>query len=473
MTQDIRSRLENALGKPIDDICPNRFHDHNANHCAHFVSHMMGLDFSFNCREYKGGSQQPANIRVHEVFKQCPKVGQWSDRPTTDGPLLVFVTRTNNVDIHTKTMGNIPQKHIGVFINGHIYHYSNSKEMAVKWAPETFLETFERTYSGTQSLFFGTIPGSDLILHIREDPQNVSRGKAFALEKTDGRWMGRCDGESKFLIGRETSNGDYVGLFMRPSEYYGPRYKGEDYVDRIDHWAYLLELTGHCESLNHFNLINTYDSAKFTFGFYQMAAHTPDDNLILFFHRLAEMEEFHDYFPELSLKDGRLHRQNENGGLTDLEQVMSTGPNRRRQLQLFMNYLNPRLREHDRQEVLQSARMIHWSNTSGEMRDLQVELANQILQHKMGDTYSRWYNLDGQSDVICALIADIHHQGRASRAKVKAALRSADPMEKLITVNSNYSGRIAALREKLEEMTEAGTLGIKRYVAGVNEFIKP
>ncbi|WP_246327562.1 hypothetical protein [Candidatus Competibacter phosphatis] len=345
--------------------------------------------------------------------------------------------------------------------------------MAVKWAPETFLETFERTYSGTQSLFFGTIPGSDLILHIREDPQNVSRGKAFALEKTDGRWMGRCDGESKFLIGRETSNGDYVGLFMRPSEYYGPRYKGEDYVDRIDHWAYLLELTGHCESLNHFNLINTYDSAKFTFGFYQMAAHTPDDNLILFFHRLAEMEEFHDYFPELSLKDGRLHRQNENGGLTDLEQVMSTGPNRRRQLQLFMNYLNPRLREHDRQEVLQSARMIHWSNTSGEMRDLQVELANQILQHKMGDTYSRWYNLDGQSDVICALIADIHHQGRASRAKVKAALRSADPMEKLITVNSNYSGRIAALREKLEEMTEAGTLGIKRYVAGVNEFIKP
>ena len=137
MTQDVRSRLENALGKPIDDICPNRFHDHSANHCAHFVSHMMGLGFSFNCREYKGGSKQPANIRVHEVFKQCPKVGKWSARPTIDGPFLVFVTRTNNVDVDTKTMGNIPQKHIGVFLDGHIYHYSNTQEMAVKWTPET------------------------------------------------------------------------------------------------------------------------------------------------------------------------------------------------------------------------------------------------------------------------------------------------------------------------------------------------
>lgn len=470
MTQDIQRLLENALGKQIDDICPNRFHDHHANHCAHFVSHMLGLEFSFNCREYKGGSKQPANIRVQEVFKQCPKVGKWSDRPNTNGPLLAFITRTNNVDIDAKTMGNIPQKHIGIFLNGSIYHYSNSQEMVVKWTPETFQDTFERIYSGTQSLFFGTIPGSDLILNIREDPQNVPRGKAFALRKIDGRWMGRCNDEPEFLIGRETSSGDYVGLFMRPNEYYGPRYKAEDHVDHIDHWAYLLELSGHCESLNHFNLINTYDSAKLTFGFYQMAAHTPDDNLILFFRRLAKMEGFHDYFPELILKDGRLHRQDENGGLTDLEQVMPTGPNGRRQLQLFMNYLNARLREHDQQEVLQSARMIHWSNNSGEMRDLQVELANQILQHKMGDIYAGWYGLDGQTDVICALIADIHHQGRASRTKVRAALRSNDPVEKLITINPNYSGRIAALREKLKELIEAGRLGTKRYVAGVNEF---
>lgn len=84
--------------------------------------------------------------------------------------------------------------------------------------------------------------------------------------------------------------------------------------------------------------------------------------------------------------------------------------------------------------------------------------------------YARWYDLDGLSDTICALIADIHHQGRASKDKVKDALRSNDPVEKLITVNPRYTGRIADLRKKLAEMIDSGQLGQKTFNAGLNEF---
>jgi hypothetical protein len=257
---------------------------------------------------------------------------------------------------------------------------------------------------------------------------------------------------------------------MRASEYYGPTYRAADYLDRYDHWAQLMELTGYCESKNRFNLINTYDSAKFTFGFYQLAAHTAGDNLILLFRALMGLSNAADYFPELVMYDGRLHRIDEDGGRTDLEVETATGPGGRRQLQRFMDFLNAKRLDHDMQEVLQSARIIHWANEEALQRDLQVEVSCDILQTKMEKRYARWYDLHGQSDTICALIADIHHQGRATKSKVKAALKSNDPVEKLITINPRYTGRIADLRKKLAEMTDGGQLGLKIFDAGLNEF---
>lgn len=469
MSAALKTKLDNALGKRIDDLCPNNFHSLSDNHCAHFVSHMVDLTFSFNCKDFKGGSNPGGNIRVQEIFPECPLVGEWDDRPTGDDPLLVFVTKTSNVDVANKTITNVPQKHIGIFMDGKVYHYSNSNNAVVDWDPDFFLQEFDRIYSGTQGLYFGTLPGSDLELDIHDTPGPVENGTGFALRREDRQWFARAGGGAEFYVGRETSNGDYIGLFQRASEYYGPTFRAEDHEDRIDHWANLLELTGWGESENHFNVINTYDSAKFTFGFYQMAAHTPNDNLILFFHRLADLPAFSDYFPELTIHAGRLHRIDEDGGMTDLEQVMATGPNGRKQLQLFMNYLNALRREHDMQEVLQSARMIHWSNTSPQMRQAQVDFANETHQRKMLK-YHGWYDLDGVGDIICGLIADIHHQGRASKTRVREALAAPDPVESLITINANYTGRIAALRHKLAEMQGRGRLDAKVYNAALNEF---
>ena len=471
----IQATLDAHLGKPIDQICPNRFHDYGSNHCAHFVSHALDLRFSYQCREFKGGNKRPGNIRVQEIFAQCPKVGKFADAPT-DRPVLAFVTRKNVVDIANKKMGNIPQKHIGVHVDGHIYHYSNTQEKVVKWTVNKFFNQFQSSYSGDQGLYFGTIPGSDLVLNIQPTGQNVPEGIPFELTRNGKKWYAQAKSipnEPKFYVGRTVSQTTkkYWGIYQKATEYYGTKFYGNDYADTIDHWANLLHVTGFCESGNFFNLINTYDRAKFTFGFYQLAAHTPHDNLILLFREAMKLGRAKEYFPELKMIDGELHRINHDGATTNLETVMNTGPNGRPQLQLFMNYMNPRRKKIDEQEVLQCARLMHWMTNDKFFRDAYVAVSNEILQKKISRRYHVWYDLHGQSDIICALIADIHHQGRAKKSRVRAALNSTNPRKRLIDINSNYLSRNKSLKEIIDNLESSGILGQKTYDAANNEFV--
>lgn len=470
----LKATLEALIGKSINQICLNNFHDANLNHCAHFVSHAAGLTFDFNCKTFRGGSNVGANIRVHEVFAQCPKVGTIAQAPS-DRPYLVFVTKDSNVDVAQKRMQNVPQKHIGIVVDNMVYHYSNSADKVVKWTIAKFLDTFQRVYSGNQALFYGLIPGSDLLLDIDPTGNSITSSAAFALTQRQNEWYAKETNSNgnEFYVGREVNNtsAGYFGIYQRANEYYGKQYNGDDYKDRIDHWAYLLHITGYCESKNHFNLINTYDRAKFTFGFYQLAAHTPKDNLILLFRRFSESANMKKYFPELKMTNGSLHRVNENGSQTDLETVMNTGPNGAPQLQLFMNFLNPIRKRIDPQEILHAARLIHWSEKDRLMRDAQVAIANELLQKKMTQRYHRWYDLDGKSDIICALVADIHHQGRASKSRVQDALNSNDVQENLITINANYISRADDLRTIINQLKTAGKIGTKVYKASLNEFV--
>lgn len=470
MSDTLQQRLTAALHQPITRLCPNRFHDAQANHCAHFVSHMAGFDFSFTCRDHRGGNAPGANLRVHEIFARCPEVGLWAERPKDAVPLLVFVTRRDNVDLTRRQMANVPQKHVGIHLDGTIYHYANGAGRVQACTAAQFLATFRRSYTGPQALFFGRFPGAEQHVAVQRKAADVARGKAFELRKEGQRWFAQESGGAAFLVGRETANGAQTGLFMAPTDAYGPVYAASEHVARHGHWANLLELSGHCESGNRFNMVNTYDTAKFTFGFVQMAAHTPDENLIRFFHRLSALPGFADYFPDLLMQGGRLHRRDGSGRLSNLELISPTGPNRRRQIQPFMDYLNPKSAAPDPQEVLQAARLVHWANTSAQMRTLQVTQASETLQQKLGSVYARWYDLDGRADTLCALVADIHHQGRASRAKVAAALASPDAQERLITIHPGYTGRIAALRRKIGRMQAEGRLGRLRYAAGENAF---
>lgn len=466
----LKTKLEAGLGKAIDKICPNKFHDLSQNHCAHFVSHMTDLEFSFHCVDFKGGTKQPANVRVHEIFEKCPKVGKFEDANKNEMQ-LVFVTRKNNVDLPNKKMGNIPQKHIGVFCDGMIYHYSNTPDQVVKWTPKKFLDTFQAAYEGDQGLFFGLIPGSDLLLNVEPTGEAVDNGIPFRLDKRNGEWIAKALSgvdQEEFFVGREVNQPGkgYHGIFIPVSRYYGEKYDPDDYTDMIDHWAHLIDATAQCESGGFMNLVNSYDRAKFTFGFYQLAAHTPKDNLILLFRELVALPKGKDYFPELQLHNGSLHRVDDNGGMTDLEEVFEG------QLQFFMNFLNPRRKLIDEQEILHAARLMHWTANDPACRSAQARVSAGILQHKMATRYHRWYNLHGRDDTICTIIADIHHHGRASKDTVKAALQQSNKEKALLSVNNpQYQARNERLSVKLKQMRDAGTMGKKVYDAAANEFV--
>jgi len=98
-------------------------------------------------------------IRVHELFAACPEVGLYDEMPAVKSTagVFVFVTAKSAVNLTTKTMTNIPKKHVGIALNGNIWHYSNTKDKVVTASPESF----RKHYSGqTSGLYYGTFPAT-------------------------------------------------------------------------------------------------------------------------------------------------------------------------------------------------------------------------------------------------------------------------------------------------------------------------
>lgn len=145
--------LDGYLGKPIAEICGNGFTNDADNHCAHFVNHVMGFDFDYTCRSATHHAPA-ANLRVHETFARCGRVGAWPP-PADVGPCFAFVTRAEAVHLDTKTMDNIPKKHIGIRCGDMIWHYSNANRKVVRQTPDDFA----RHYPGPgYAMFYGEFP---------------------------------------------------------------------------------------------------------------------------------------------------------------------------------------------------------------------------------------------------------------------------------------------------------------------------
>ena len=149
-------KLSETLNKTIADLCKNKFTGAEENHCAHFVCHVLELDSGYDCKTHKNGSHPGACIRVQELFAECPQVGNWNNAP--QGMKIVFVTDKSNVNLTAHTMRNIPKKHVGIFSEGHVYHYSNTQGIVIRQTPADFLARFQGAYGGNQGLFFGTFP---------------------------------------------------------------------------------------------------------------------------------------------------------------------------------------------------------------------------------------------------------------------------------------------------------------------------
>ncbi|MBE0656387.1 MAG: hypothetical protein IH602_01790 [Bryobacteraceae bacterium] len=151
------STLRAYLGKHISTICPIGFADDGDNHCAHFVSHVLGYQFGATCRTMKRGTGTPASIRVHDLFSHCVSVGKWDELPVPLFWGLVFITRASNVNLKSKVMNNVPRKHVGIFYGGMrtIYHYSNSRRQVVSQTPEQFSNHYS---SPDNAMFWGAAP---------------------------------------------------------------------------------------------------------------------------------------------------------------------------------------------------------------------------------------------------------------------------------------------------------------------------
>lgn len=149
--------LLGLLGRHIRDICPLGYANDADNHCAHFVSHVLGYQFGATCRTMVHGTGTPGSIRVQEVFARCLSVGNWSDVPVPLFWGLVFITNPRNVNTSAKSMVNVPRKHVGIFIGGArtVYHYSNSRGQVVFQTPVDFSHHYP---APDNAMYWGAAP---------------------------------------------------------------------------------------------------------------------------------------------------------------------------------------------------------------------------------------------------------------------------------------------------------------------------
>ena len=146
--------LNGFLGQNIKDICDCGFTDNAVNHCAHFVSHAMLFTFGQTCKGMTGKDGIGATVRVNEIYNHCLKVGTWSDKPVALTGCLAFVTSSGNVSPDGR-MTDHPRKHIGIFLHGSIWHYSNTRDKVVTATPGEFA----KHYPGSDiTLYYGSFP---------------------------------------------------------------------------------------------------------------------------------------------------------------------------------------------------------------------------------------------------------------------------------------------------------------------------
>ena len=289
--------------------------------------------------------------------------------------------------------------------------------------------------------------------------------KQVSIEFANRNYRASVDGGPGFFVGRKVSYEGNWGL-MNLTPLPETTYSSEDYRDAFGFWADFLRPIAQCESGGAFQCLNTYDRARFTFGFLQYAAHVPGGDFVKFFRRLLGTPLGADYFPELAVSDGVICRVSE-AGATPLESAQSTLG--------LQDYLNPSREEVEEAEVIQAAKFVHWSLNDAQHRELQVRCGVEHLKAAV-QQYARTYSLDGALDTICLVIADIHHQGRGKKIEVFEALNTnGDVDQALVNLleigQAFYPQRIATLRTTIDAMVSEGRLGQHKYDTMRGDFV--
>jgi hypothetical protein len=273
--------------------------------------------------------------------------------------------------------------------------------------------------------------------------------KVFQIQRTGNDFFATADGAPRFFVGRRVPYRDNIGLYniFAGSKITKLDFSAADFRAGHGFWADFIEPTALCEGRN-FLTLNTYDSAAFTFGFAQFAAHVPDGDFVDYLRGLLALPMAADYFPGLALIDGRIHNIDGRAPVP-LESATSTAA--------LMAYLNPGLDEVQDREVLAAARLIHWTTNDPAARNLQVVGMIEAYRAFMRRADTR-VGIDGRPAEQCCVIADILHQGRGGRLTwqlVNTALQSANPFEALIAIGApEWNGRKATLKKAIRARPE-------------------
>jgi hypothetical protein len=283
---------------------------------------------------------------------------------------------------------------------------------------------------------------------------------SFSLEQGN-KYFGTVDGGPKFFIGARVSYEGNKGL-MNVIGTAAQKYDRAAFRPAFGFWADFIHPTAMVEG-GLYHTLNTYDRARFTFTFLQYAAHVPNGDFVVFLRALLALPAAADYFPDLTLQNQRVCKVDVSGPIP-IESDSSTG--------LLMDYLNPSSSEVEDTEVIQAAKFVHWAQNDAAHRDVQIKVGIDHFRSKM-KIYAGWYPmLNGAVPQICLVVADIHHQGRASAATVRMALQSADPLAALLTIGEGqYDSRLQTLRREIGVLTNDGTFGSLKYSATKNDFV--
>ncbi len=287
--------------------------------------------------------------------------------------------------------------------------------------------------------------------------------KFIQITEKNLRFTATMNGGTSFYVGRRVSYEGDVGI-TNDSEGKGARYRPEDYP-AAGHWAPFIYPTAVCESYAYFTNVNTYDSARFTFGFFQLAAHVADGDFVRFFRALLGTPSGSDYFPDLSMQDGRIFRDTPAGPRQLESKDSSVG---------LMDYLNPSTSAVEPIEVINSAKLIDGANQFVDQRQAQVDEALSTARRTVASA-AKNYGLDGMGDIVCLIVMDIRHQGRGgSQAIMQALHSSADEKTRIRNLLKigwpKYKSRLETLEKEINRLAEASVLGTKIYRQATNDF---
>jgi hypothetical protein len=253
--------------------------------------------------------------------------------------------------------------------------------------------------------------------------------------------------EPKITVGYKTLYHDNYGLYNTAIDQ-NLIYNPANYEAEKGFWAYFIYPTAMAESKGSFFCLNTYDRARFTFGFMQYAAHVPNGDFVRFFRSLLKLPNANAYFPRLNLINNRIHYVNETGASSQLENDNSTT--------MLSDYFNPSLSEIENQEVICSARMVHWAMNDPAHRKAQVDTAIDNFKRNMIG-YNTRFNLNGATAKVCQLICDIRHQGRGDNDMIAMALNTGGNWESAYTNLAKigyvtYKNRIDTVRKVISDL---------------------